>query len=65
MSCDTHGEIPSCIANIVVALVDVYGDSWLAWLSEVCNHELPVPLLAFIEHAKLYGIVARVDAEMV
>lgn len=49
MSCDSHGEIPSCIVNIVVAFVDVYGESWLTWLPEVCNHELPVPLLAFIE----------------
>ena len=35
--------------NIVVALIDVYGERWLTWLLEDCNHDLPVPLLAFVE----------------
>ena len=49
MSCDSHSDIPRCIVNIVVVLVDVYGERWLAWLPEVCNHELPVSLLVFAE----------------
>ena len=48
-SCDRHDEIPFCIVNTVVELVEVYGERWLTWLLEVCNHDLPVPLLALVE----------------
>ena len=50
-SCDRHDEIPFCIVNIVVELVEVYRERWLTWLSEVCNHDLPVPLLALVEQS--------------
>ena len=29
---DIHGEIPLCIVNIVVELVDMYGERLLTWL---------------------------------
>ena len=41
-SCDSHAEIPLCIVNIVVVLIAIYGEHWLTWLLEVCNHNLPV-----------------------
>ena len=50
-SCDSHNEIPLCIVNIVVALVDVYGEHLLTWLLGVCNHDLPNSLLVFIEQS--------------
>ena len=37
--------------NIVVALVDVYGERSLAWLLGVCNPDLPNSLLAFVEQS--------------
>ena len=40
-SCDSHDEIPLCMVNIVVALVDMYGECSLTWLPGVCNHHLP------------------------
>ena len=50
-SCDNHDAIPLRIVNMVVALVDVHGACWLTWLPVVCNHDLPVPLLAFVEQS--------------
>ena len=50
-SCDSHNEIPLYIVKMVAALVDVYGECWLTWLPEVCNHYLAVPLLAFVEQS--------------
>ena len=50
-SCDSQEEIPLCIVNMVVALIDMYGERWLTWLQEVCNRDLPVPLLAFSEQS--------------
>ena len=52
-SCDNHDAIPLCIpvVNMVVALVDVHGARWLTWLPMVCNHDLPVPLLSFVEQS--------------
>ena len=50
-SCDRHGEIPICVVNIVVALVVVYRECRLTSLPEVCNHDLPVPLLVFLEQS--------------
>ena len=49
--CDSHNEISLCIINIVVVLIDVCGDRWPTWLPEVCNHDLPVLLLAFVEQS--------------
>ena len=34
-SCDSHDEFHLCIVNIVVALVDVYGERSLTWLPGV------------------------------
>ena len=50
-SCDSHDEFPLCIVNIVVALVDMYGERWETWLLEICNHDLRVSLLAFVEQS--------------
>ena len=40
VSCDSPIAIPSLIASIVVAVIAMYGEYWLAWLSKVCNYEL-------------------------
>ena len=50
-SCDSYNEFRLCIVNIVVALVDVYGECSLTWLPGVCNHDLPNSLLAFVEQS--------------
>ena len=50
-SCDSHDEIPLCIVNIVVVLIDVYGERSLTWLLGVCNDDLPSSLLAFVEQS--------------
>ena len=46
MSCDCHMVIPNDIASIVVALVPMYGERWLAWLPTVYNREIPICLPA-------------------
>ena len=50
---DSHDEITLCIVNIhvVVAVVEVYGEYLLTWLPDVCNHDLPNSLLAFIQQS--------------
>ena len=42
VSCDGQGAIPRLIASIVVAVIPMYGERWLAWLLKVCNYELPI-----------------------
>ena len=44
-ACDRHDEISLCVVNIVVELMDVYGERWLTWVLMVCNHHLPVSLM--------------------
>ena len=43
---DSHINIPCSVASMVMVLKAEYGDGWLAWLLEVCNHHLLVSLLA-------------------
>ena len=44
ISGDSQAANPRLIASIVVAVVAMYGEHWLAWLHvpRVCNYELPV-----------------------
>ena len=42
ISFDSHRVIPKFMANIVAALIPVGGEHWLAQLTRVCNHEIPV-----------------------
>ena len=42
VSCDSRMHIPNNIASIVVVLVPMYGERWLAQLSVVCNHEIAI-----------------------
>ena len=42
VSCDSQAVNPRLIASIVVVVVAMYGERWLAWLPKVCNHELPI-----------------------
>lgn len=46
MSCDIHVDIPCSTVSIVVVLVVLHGEGWLAWLPEVGNHHFSVSLLA-------------------
>ena len=52
-SCDSYDEFRLCTVNIVVDLVDVYGECSLTWLLGVCNHDLANSLLAFVEQSIL------------
>lgn len=51
MSCDSRGDIPKCIINVVMALVDVYRVYWINLSPEDCNQELPFSLFAFAEES--------------
>ena len=41
MSCDSQGAIPRLVASVVVVVISVYGEHWLAWLPKVCNCDSP------------------------
>ena len=44
ISYDCQAAIPRLTMSIVVAVVAMYDECWLAWLQvlKVCNYELPV-----------------------
>ena len=43
MSCESQAAIHKLMVSmVVVAVVAMYGERWLAWLPKVCNYRLPV-----------------------
>ena len=42
MSYDSQAANPIRIVSILVAVVAMYGECWLAWLPKVCNYELSI-----------------------
>ena len=38
-------------SDMVVVLINVYGERWLTQLAEVCDHDLSVPVLAYAEQS--------------
>ena len=43
MSCESQVAIRKLkVSMVVVAVVAMYGERWLAWLPKVCNYQLPV-----------------------
>ena len=42
VSFDSQAANPTLIASIVVAVIAIYGERWLAGLPKVCNYKVPI-----------------------